>query len=138
MTRPAATPTPPGRLPALAPLSPVAPPSRALPLLLLLGALLATLAQLVVPLVTGAVVDGPIADGDRAALVPLLALALVFGLAEAALFFLRRWAMNASCLQVERDLRDTLYQRLQRLPVAFHEHWSSGQLLSRATSDVTT
>jgi ATP-binding cassette subfamily B protein len=62
----------------------------------------------------------------------------VFGFAEAALFFLRRWAMNASCLQVERDLRDTLYQRLQRLPVAFHEHWSSGQLLSRATSDVTT
>jgi ATP-binding cassette subfamily B protein len=135
---PAPTPPPRGRLSALARLWPFARPYRGLLVLVFLGALLATLAQLVVPLVTAAVVDGPIADGDRAALVPLLALALLFGLAEAALFFLRRWAMNASCLQVERDLRDTLYQRLQRLPVAFHEHWSSGQLLSRATSDVTT
>ena len=73
-----------------------------------------------------------------AGLVPLLALALVFGIAEAALFFLRRWAMNQSCLQLERDLRDTLYQRLQRLPVAFHDRWASGQLLSRATTDVST
>ncbi|WP_369131668.1 ABC transporter ATP-binding protein [Modestobacter sp. I12A-02662] len=127
-----------GRLSALARLWPFARPYRGLLLLTFLGALLATLAQLVVPLVTEAVVDGPIADGDRAGLVPLLALALVFGLAEAALFFLRRWAMNVSCLQIERDLRDTLYRRLQRLPVAFHDGWSSGQLLSRATSDVTT
>src|SRR3954451_10526240 len=127
-----------GRLSALARLLPFARPYRGLLALTFIGALLATLAQLVIPLVTQAVVDGPIAEGDRAGLVPLLALALGFGIAEAALFFLRRWAMNASCLQVERDLRDTLYQRLQRLPVAFHEHWSSGQLLSRATSDVTT
>jgi ATP-binding cassette subfamily B protein len=139
MTEHAASPgTTRGRLSALARLWPFARPYRGLLLLTFLGALLATLAQLVVPLVTEAVVDGPIADGDRAGLVPLLALALGFGLAEAALFFLRRWAMNVSCLQIERDLRDALYQRLQRLPVAFHENWSSGQLLSRATSDVTT
>ena len=56
------------------------------------------------------------AHGDRGALWPLLGLALVFGVAEAALFFLRRWAMNKSCLRIERDLRDALYQRLQRLP----------------------
>jgi ATP-binding cassette subfamily B protein len=102
------------------------------------AALLATLLQLTIPLVSAAVVDGPIASGDRAGLVPLLALALVFGIAEAALFFLRRWAMNKSCLRIERDLRDTLYQRLQRLPVAFHDRWASGQLLSRATTDVST
>src|SRR4051812_39072542 len=102
------------------------------------GALVATLAQLAVPLITAAVVDGPIAEHDRAGLIPLIGLALVFGIAEAALFFLRRWAMNKSCLQIERDLRDTLYARLQRLPVAFHDRWASGQLLSRATTDVST
>jgi ATP-binding cassette subfamily B protein len=127
-----------GRLSALARLWPFARPYRGLLALTFTGALLATLTQLAIPLVTQAVVDGPIARGDRAGLVPLLALALGFGVAEAALFFLRRWAMNISSLQVERDLRDTLYQRLQRLPVAFHENWSSGQLLSRATSDVST
>ena len=46
--------------------------------------------------------------------------------------------MNRSCLRIERDLRDALYQRLQRLPVAFHDRWASGQLLSRATTDVST
>jgi ATP-binding cassette subfamily B protein len=127
-----------GRLSALARLWPFARPYRGLLALTFTGALLATLTQLAIPLVTQAVVEGPIARGDRAGLVPLLALALGFGVAEAALFFLRRWAMNISSLQVERDLRDTLYQRLQRLPVAFHENWSSGQLLSRATSDVST
>jgi ATP-binding cassette subfamily B protein len=127
-----------GRLSSLVRLWPFARPYRGLLALTFAGALLATLAQLVIPLVTQAVVDGPIAEGDRGGLVPLLALALGFGIAEAALFFLRRWAMGISSLQVERDLRDTLYQRLQRLPVAFHEGWSSGQLLSRATSDVST
>jgi ATP-binding cassette subfamily B protein len=70
--------------------------------------------------------------------VPLVGLTLIFGIAEAALFFLRRWAMNHSSLRLERDLRDALYQRLQRLPVAFHDRWASGQLLSRATSDMST
>src|SRR3954468_5325805 len=127
-----------GKLSALLRLWPFARPYRRLMALTFSAALLATLAQLAVPLVTAAVVDGPIADGDRAALVPLLTLALVFGVAEASLFFLRRWAMNKSCLRIERDLRDTLYQRLQRLPVAFHDRWASGQLLSRATTDVST
>src|SRR3954454_20282516 len=127
-----------GRLSSLARLWPFARPYRGVLVLTFSGALLATLTQLVIPLVTRAVIDGPIASGDRAGLLPLLALALGFGVAEAALFFLRRWAMNISSLQIERDLRDTLYQRLQRLPVAFHEGWSWGQLLSRATSDVST
>ncbi|QXG74901.1 ABC transporter ATP-binding protein/permease [Modestobacter sp. L9-4] len=127
-----------GRLSALTRLLPFARPYRGLIALTFTGALLATLAQLAVPLITRRIVDGPIADGDRGALVPLLALALLFGTAEAALFFLRRWSMGNSSLRIERDLRDTLYQRLQRLPVSFHEGWSSGQLLSRATSDVST
>jgi ATP-binding cassette subfamily B protein len=127
-----------GRLSALLRLWPFARPYRGLIVLTFTAALLATLAQLAVPLLTAAVVDGPIADGDRWALVPLLGLALIFGVAEAALFFLRRWAMNRSSLRIERDLRDALYQRLQRLPVAFHDRWGSGQLLSRASTDVST
>jgi ATP-binding cassette subfamily B protein len=127
-----------GRLSALLRLWPFTRPYRRLVALTFAAALLATLAQLAVPLVTKAVVDGPIASGDRAGLVPLLGLALLFGVAEASLFFLRRWAMNKSCLRIERDLRDTVYQRLQRLPVAFHDRWASGQLLSRATTDVST
>lgn len=125
-------------LAALRLLGPYLRPYRGLVGLTFGAALLATLTQLAIPLVTAAVVDGPIAEGDRSGLVPLLGLALLFGVAEAALFFIRRLAMNRSCLQIERDLRDALYRHLQRLPVAFHDRWASGQLLSRAGSDVST
>jgi len=127
-----------GRLSSLRLLWPYARPYRGLLALTFTGALLATLTQLTVPLITRAIVDGPLASGDRAALWPLLALALVFGIAEAALFFLRRWSMGESSLRLERDLRDALYRRLQRLPVAFHDRWASGQLLSRATTDMSS
>src|SRR3954468_2442572 len=127
-----------GRLSALRRLLPFARPYRGLIALTFGAALAATLAQLTVPLVTAAIVDGPLAHGDRAGLWPLLTLALVSGIAEAGLFFLRRWSMGKSSLRLERDLRQALYERLQRLPVAFHDRWASGQLLSRATSDMST
>src|SRR3954451_24083768 len=127
-----------GRLSALRRLIPFARPYRGLIAVTFGSALVATLAQLTVPLVTAAVVDGPLDHGTRDGLWPLVALALVFGVAEGALFFLRRWSMGKSCLRIERDLRQALYERLQRLPVAFHDRWASGQLLSRATSDMST
>src|SRR4051794_9745871 len=127
-----------GRLSALKRLLPFARPYRGLITLTFGAALIATLAQLTVPLVTEAIVDGPLARGDQDGLWPLLALALILGIAEAFLFFLRRWSMGRSSLQLERDLRQALYVRLQRLPVAFHDRWASGQLLSRATSDMST
>jgi ATP-binding cassette, subfamily B, bacterial len=125
-------------LSALRLLVPYIRPYRGLVALTFGAALLATLLQLAIPLITAAIVDGPIAAGDRSGLLPLMLLALLFGLAEAVMFFIRRWAMNRSCLQIERDLRDALYRHLQRLPVAFHDRWASGQLLSRATSDMST
>src|SRR4051812_6658523 len=127
-----------GRLSALLRLRPFARPYRGLIAVTFAAALVATLTQLAVPLIIAALVDGPLAHHDPGGVLPLIGLALVFGVAEAGLFFLRRWAMNKSCLRIERDLRDTLYSRLQRLPVAFHDRWASGQLLSRATSDVST
>jgi ATP-binding cassette, subfamily B, bacterial len=105
--------------------------------LMTFAALLATLAGIVVPLVVRQVIDGPLRHGDRAAIWPLGGLALLFGLAEAVLVFLRRWTMSTSALGLEADLRNELYQHMQKLPVAFHDRWQSGQLLSRATSDLS-
>ncbi len=98
----------------------------------------AMLLQSVLPLVIGRVVDGPITHHDTQGLWPLSALALAFGVAEAALFFARRRAMSASALGVETDLRRDLFAHLQRLPVSFHDRWPSGQLLSRLTTDLST
>jgi ATP-binding cassette subfamily B protein len=38
---------------------------------------------------------------------------------------------------MERDMRDDLYAHLQRLDAGFHGAWQSGQLLSRATTDLS-
>jgi len=98
----------------------------------------AMLAQSLVPLIIGQVVDGPIRHNDTSGLWPLAGLALLFGIAEAALFFVRRYAMANAALGVETDLRRDLFAHLQRLPVSFHDRWPSGQLLSRLTTDLST
>ncbi|MDP9115787.1 MAG: ABC transporter ATP-binding protein/permease [Actinomycetota bacterium] len=98
----------------------------------------AMLAQSLVPLVVGHVVDGPIRHHDPSGLWLLSGVALLFGVAEAALFYVRRYAMASAALGVETDLRRDLYAHVQRLPVSFHDLWPSGQLLSRLTSDLST
>jgi ATP-binding cassette, subfamily B, bacterial len=98
----------------------------------------AMLAQSLVPLVIGKVIDGPITEGDTAGIWPLAGLALLLGIAEAVLFFARRYAMARAALGIETDIRRDLFAHLQRLPVAFHDRWPSGQLLSRATTDLST
>ena len=102
------------------------------------AALTATLAGLAIPLVIQAIVDGPVATGDRSRLVLLVGGVLVLGLLEAALMFLRRWIVAGPVARVEARMRADLHAHLQRLPVAFHDRWPSGQLLSRAISDLTT
>jgi ATP-binding cassette subfamily B protein len=97
----------------------------------------AMLAQSLIPLVVGRVVDGPIRHHDIAGLWALSGLALLFGVAEAVLFFARRRAMAQAALGVETDLRGDLFAHLQRLPVSFHDQWPSGQLLSRLTTDLS-
>ena len=90
------------------------------------------------PLVVGAVVDGPIRHHDSAGLWPLVGLTFVLGIAEAVCFLLRRLAMAKAAIDIETDIRRDLFAHLQRLPVAFHDRWPSGQLLSRLTTDLST
>jgi ATP-binding cassette subfamily B protein len=104
---------------------------------MLVTALLAVGAGIAVPLVTKSVVDGPIRTGDHAGLLPLGLLALGLGVAEAALIFVRRWVQSYCALGIETRIRNDLYAHLQRLPVAFHDRWQSGQLLSRAMTDLS-
>ena len=94
-------------------------------------------ASILVPLVTRRVVDGPVAQSDKAGLYALGAVAIGVGVVEALLMFIRRWIVSKATLGVETDIRVQLYAQLQRLPLAFHSRWASGQLLSRITSDLS-
>ncbi|MCX4979571.1 ABC transporter ATP-binding protein [Streptomyces sp. NBC_00620] len=99
-------------------------------------AVLASCTGLVIPLVLKWMVDGPVADRDSAGVWLGALYLLLFGLAEALLFGLRRWLVARPLAGVEAAMRADLYRHLQRLPVAFHDRWASGQLLSRGTTDL--
>lgn len=99
-------------------------------------AVLASCAGLVIPLVLKWMVDGPVADRDTGGVWLGALFLLLLGLAEALLFGMRRWLVARPLAHVEAEMRAELYGRLQRLPVAFHDRWASGQLLSRATADL--
>jgi ATP-binding cassette subfamily B protein len=62
---------------------------------------------------------------------------LGLGILEAVMILLRRWFVLTPGTHVEANLRKTFYAKLQDLPVAFHDKWPSGQLLSRATGDLS-
>ncbi|WP_069815160.1 ABC transporter ATP-binding protein [Streptomyces sp. TP-A0874] len=99
-------------------------------------AVVASCMGLVIPLVLKWMVDGPIADGDPGGVWLGGGLLLLLGVLEAGLFGLRRWLVARPLAGVEAALRADLYRHLQRLPVSFHDRWPSGQLLSRATTDL--
>jgi ATP-binding cassette subfamily B protein len=64
-------------------------------------------------------------------------LVLIMGVLDALMVLLRRWLVLTPGTFVESGLRSTLYAKLQDLPVSFHDRWPSGQLLSRATQDLS-
>lgn len=100
-------------------------------------AIVGVFVSLSIPLVTKAVIDGPIADGDSGAILPLGLLALGLGIAEAGLILIRRWVQARAVLGFETAVRDDLYKQMQFLPMEFHGRWQTGQLLSRVTVDLS-
>ncbi|GAB3461660.1 ABC transporter ATP-binding protein [Actinophytocola sediminis] len=93
---------------------------------------------LLIPLVLQRILDGPVATGDTSTLTWLIAAIGALGAAEAMLFFIRRRLISGPSTRIEAELREDLYRHLQRLPINFHDRWQSGQLLSRAVSDLST
>ncbi len=102
------------------------------------AALGAVAAEIAIPLLTKSVVDGAIARGDKRLLIPLALAAVALGAAVGLLNMIRRWIQAGAVADIEKSIRDDLYAHLQRLHASFHDNWQSGQLLSRATSDLSS
>ncbi|MEO6826716.1 MAG: ABC transporter ATP-binding protein [Microbacteriaceae bacterium] len=100
------------------------------------AALAASLVALTIPQVLKWLVDGPLVSGDTGQVWVAAALVIGLGAAEAVFISLRRWFVLSPCTHIEARMRNGLYRKLQDLPVGFHDRWPSGQLLSRAVSDL--
>ncbi len=94
-------------------------------------------AEIIIPLLTKTIIDSAITRHNRELLVLLGLAATGLGATQAALNFTRRWVQARAVTGMEQAMRNDVYAHLQRLHVAFHDEWQSGQLLSRATTDLS-
>ncbi|MBI4769067.1 MAG: ABC transporter ATP-binding protein [Chloroflexi bacterium] len=107
----------------------------ALALLALLGL---TGASLAVPRIIQRVIDVGIMGSDLR-LVGLAGLAITgIGVVRALLSFVERYLSEWISHKVAYDLRNQLYDRIQRLSFGYHDHAQTGQLMSRCTEDVSS
>jgi ATP-binding cassette subfamily B protein len=95
-----------------------------------------TALNLVVPWLIKEVIDVGLADQTGRVLV-LAALAVIGVTAGKAIFaFGQQYLMEWLSQRVAYDVRNDLYDHLQRLSFSYHDKAQTGQLMSRATSDV--
>jgi ATP-binding cassette subfamily B protein len=113
-------------------------PHRGALVVMLTTALAGIVVAISIPLVIRELIDGPVTDGELGPVLPLGLLVLVLGVLEAFLTWWRRWIQSNAVLNVETAMRRDLYAHLQALPMTFHSRWQSGQLLSRATTDLSS
>ncbi|MDD1476562.1 ABC transporter ATP-binding protein [Arthrobacter sp. H16F315] len=103
----------------------------------LLSALLASLVALAIPQVLRVLINQSLRPGGSPDAVWIASLVILgLGIAEAGLVALRRQFVINPATTVETRMRVSLYDHLQDLTVSFHERWGSGQLLSRAMTDL--
>jgi ATP-binding cassette subfamily B protein len=91
-----------------------------------------------IPKVIQLIIDGPIAHHQLSQLLPMAGVLVLIGVLEFVLVYVRRTFSGTASLRMETDLRNDFYAHLQDLQVSFHDNWQSGQLLSRAISDIAT
>ncbi|MGG7306759.1 ABC transporter ATP-binding protein [Curtobacterium sp. AB451] len=97
----------------------------------------ASLVALAIPYVLQWLVDGPLSSKDSAQIWPAGLGVLALGVLEAFFIASRRRLVMRPSTRIETSMRNALYAKLQDLPVAFHDRWESGQLLSRSVSDLS-
>lgn len=101
------------------------------------GMITATLINLFIPQIIKQAIDTGLAEGRALPLfysaALILAIALVRGLVSFAQRFFGQWLTHRTAY----DLRNDFYHSVQYLPFAFHDQAQTGDLMSRATGDIT-
>ena len=88
-----------------------------------------TVITVVIPLIERSVVDNVI-DTQAQALWPLLVLLVGLGAVNFVLSYVRRFVGGRVAFDVQFDLRNAIFERLQRLDFAGHDQLHTGQLVS--------
>ena len=101
------------------------------------GALLWMALVVAIPYIVARIVDDAILAGDRELLIPLASLLVVAGVLQAVGIGMRRYFGFKLSYRAEADLRNRMFAHMQRLAFTFHDETSTGQLMARASSDLS-
>jgi ABC-type multidrug transport system fused ATPase/permease subunit len=88
-----------------------------------------------IPWLSGRAID-QVREGDKPGLTTLALVILGAGVLRLALTVTRRLVAGRVSLGVELDLRNGMYEHLQKLELGFFDRQQTGQLMSRATVDL--
>jgi len=99
-------------------------------------AIASQVAGILVPVLTGIVINELSDDPDTRLLVFEVAAVVALGVLRGVLMVGRRLISGRQALGVEYDLRDELYAHFLRLSFGFYDRSQTGQLMSRATIDL--
>ena len=101
------------------------------------GALLWMLMLVSIPFLVGRVVDEAIIAGNSDRIVPLVLALLVAGMLLGVGIGVRRYFGFRVSYRAEADLRNRMFEHIQRLAFSFHDVTSTGELMARASSDLS-
>jgi ATP-binding cassette subfamily B protein len=90
-----------------------------------------------IPYLARLAIDRAIQPGDDDLLFPFAALVVGAGVLQAIGIGVRRYYGFKLSYRVEADLRNRIFEHIQRQAFSFHDHTSTGQLMARASSDLS-
>lgn len=105
-------------------------------MLALLCQLLGTAFGIVIPRMLGEGIDTVLGTGERHFIIIAAVVVIAAGLLRGAAMYGNRYFSEVVSQKVSYNIRNSLYDRLQRLSFQFHDQNQTGQLMSRATVDV--
>ena len=102
----------------------------------IIAAVFSLFAMSAVPLVISRAIDNALVAQNPVPLEPFVIALLLLGLARGSLSFVYRFGLYKMAYRIENDLRVTIYRHLTRLSFGFYDRIQSGQIISRANSDI--
>ncbi len=98
--------------------------------------LILTLIEMTFPAIIRQVIDVGLKGGNHRFLILAAGLILSLGLIKALVSFREQYLTEWIAHHVAFDLRNRLYDHIQRLSFQYHDHMPTGQLISRVIEDV--
>lgn len=110
---------------------------RRLTVLSIVGALLWMAMTVAVPFINKTVIDESISASEPDLLGPLVSILIAAGILKALGIAGRRFFAFQFSFRAEADLRHRIFEHIQRLEFAYHDIVPTGELMSRASSDLS-